>query len=356
MIVLGYGGNDESLMNYLKGIGNRKPIYWCYREEYELTDKIKELLKNTDFVIKISSFDKFMLMLSDKLNFEALVDKDDINQSIIVQNAIENAKSYEKQLEELTKEQLDSKEQEAIKKLLPNWWDYELEAMNEEDIEKKEEIYQEGIEAHPNSHELRNNYGVLLDEIKEYDKAIELYKEAIELNPKYDSSYNNMGSAYHKKKEYDKAIKSYKKAIELNPKNNLAYNNMGLAYYKKEEYDKAIKSYEKAIEINSKYNSAYTNLFELQLTQDQPFDQELEKEYIEYFQEKKDVFILYDMLKIFQAITQGKEANMDGWKQKYSGISFDDWSFNELRTWISKIKDEELRIKLEKALSFFEGW
>jgi tetratricopeptide (TPR) repeat protein len=126
--------------------------------------------------------------------------------------------------------------------------------------------------------------------------------------------------------------------------------------YEIKEYDKAIESYEKAIEINSKYNSAYINIFELQLTQDQPFDQELEKEYIEYFQEKKDVFILYDMLKIFQAITQGKEANMDGWKQKYSGISFDDWSFNELRTWISKIKDEELRIKLEKALSFFEGW
>lgn len=33
MIVIGYGGNDDSLMNYLTEIKDRKPIYWCYRDD-----------------------------------------------------------------------------------------------------------------------------------------------------------------------------------------------------------------------------------------------------------------------------------------------------------------------------------
>ena len=138
MIVLGYGGNDESLMNYLQKIDNRKAIYWCYREEYELSDKIKKLLTKKDFIIQITSFDKFMLLLSDKLGFDPLVDKEDIEKSTLVQNAIINAKLYAEQLEKLAKEELNPKEQKAIKKLLPSWWDYELKAREEKDITQKD--------------------------------------------------------------------------------------------------------------------------------------------------------------------------------------------------------------------------
>lgn len=137
MIVVGYGGNDESLMNYLGKIKARKPIYWCYRNADQLSDKIKDLLGKKDFLVEIDSFDKFMLMLSDKLGFEALVDKNDIENSQIIKNARARAEIYSKQLEELTKEDLDETEQEAIKKLLPSWWDYELAIQGETDIEEK---------------------------------------------------------------------------------------------------------------------------------------------------------------------------------------------------------------------------
>ena len=219
MIVLGYGGNDESLMNYLEKISNRKPIYWCYREEYELSEKIKSLLTERDFIVKITSFDKFMLLLSDKLGFEALINQEDIEESQIVKNAIGYAKAYSKQLEELTKEELNFKEQKAIKKLLPSWWDYELEVRNEDDINKKNKIYEEGIKIYPKSHELYENYAIYLYiMLKKYDKAEECYKKALELEQGIDIYYANYaGFLYDIKKEYKKAEGYYKKALNINP-------------------------------------------------------------------------------------------------------------------------------------------
>jgi tetratricopeptide (TPR) repeat protein len=211
IIVLGYGGNDESLMNYLKKIENRKPLYWCYREEHELSDSIKKLLTEKDFLIKITSFDKFMLLMSDALGFEAVVNQEDIEKSTIVENARKNAKEYAKQLEDLAKEELNPTEQTAIKKLLPSWWDYELAVRNEKDNNEKDAIYKEGLEAHPQSSKLMNNYANFLNEIrKEYDKAEAYYLKALEIEPN-NANYNRNYAHFltYIRQNHDKAEKYY---------------------------------------------------------------------------------------------------------------------------------------------------
>ncbi|MFA7092810.1 MAG: SIR2 family protein, partial [Arcobacteraceae bacterium] len=54
MIVIGYGGNDDSLMNYLKEMKERKPIYWCYRDDKQkLSSKIIDILTEKDFIVQI---------------------------------------------------------------------------------------------------------------------------------------------------------------------------------------------------------------------------------------------------------------------------------------------------------------
>ncbi|WP_373812910.1 SIR2 family protein, partial [Porphyromonas loveana] len=69
LIVLGYGGNDGSLMNYLLKLNNRKPIYWCVRNADKATSKFlwstlspkaKRLLKNNGNLVPIDDFDRFM--------------------------------------------------------------------------------------------------------------------------------------------------------------------------------------------------------------------------------------------------------------------------------------------------------
>ncbi|MDQ7085689.1 MAG: tetratricopeptide repeat protein [Sulfurovum sp.] len=163
---------------------------------------------------------------------------------------------------------------------------------------------------------------MLIDHKKEYDKAIASYEKAIEINPKYDEAYCNMGNAYHHKKEYDKAIASYQKYLQINPNNSLAYSN----------------------------------LFELQLTQDEPFDEVLESKYSELFQNKKEIFIQYEMLKILETIHLDKvySLSLDEWKQKYDGVSLGSWGWDEIDTWMETIEDSTKKAKLLEAVEVFK--
>ncbi len=99
---------------------------------------------------------------------------------------------------------------------------------------------------------------------------------------------------------------------------------------------------------------SYTNLFELQLTQNQAFDKELEGAYLKRFGDNKESKIHYDILKVFENIAHGKDSGLEDWKREYEGVGLDGWSFDELRAWIDKMKDTETKERLLEALRFFE--
>ena len=155
-------------------------------------------------------------------------------------------------------------------------------------------------------------------------------------------------------KEYKKAMELYNKTTEINPTHKMVYNEIGIIYSRLKKYNKSIQSYIKALEINANNNIAYTNLFELQLTQNQLFDKKLEKRHIELFQNKKKIFIDYEMLKILQDITHNKKVNLELWKQKYRSVEMD-WNFDMLHEWVDGVQDKEIRTRLMKALKVFEG-
>jgi len=226
---------------------------------------------------------------------------------------------------------------------------------NKGEYDQEIEAYKKAIEINPKKDEAYYNLGIAYGNKGEYDQEIEAYKKAIEINPKRDKAYYNLGIAYSNKGEYDQAIEAYKKAIEINPKKNQAYYNMGIAYSNKGEYDQAIEAFQKALQINPNDSSTYTNLFELQLTQQQPVDEVLEQKYIELFEEEKESFILYEMLKIVQNIFNKKEVNLEEWREKYEGVSLGDWSFDELNNWVDGVEDVAIQEKLKEAIEVFEG-
>jgi len=251
MIIIGYGGNDDSLMNYLKDIEKRKPIYWCYRgDKNKLSDKIKDVLTEKDFIVQIKGFDKLMLTINDKLGFDNIIDTEDISNSPIVKNALEYANKYEKQLEDLTKEGLDEEEQTAIKKLLPSWWDYELQVQDEKDARKKESIYLEGLKAHPKSHELMANYANLLEKINKDDEAETYYLKALDLYPNHAIINCNYANVLYKLHRNEEAESYYLKALVID--HNNAINNVNYANLLKalNRDDEAEAYYLKALELN----------------------------------------------------------------------------------------------------------
>ena len=225
---------------------------------------------------------------------------------------------------------------------------------DKKEYNKAIEAYEKAVSINPKNDDAYYTLGLTYDIKKEYNKAIEAYEKALAINPKKDGAYYTLGFAYYDKKEYNKAIEAYEKALAINPKHDDAYYGMGITYYWLGKFDETIKAYSKALMINPNNSLAYVNLFELQLTQNQPFDEMLETKYSELFQNEKESFIEYEMLKIFQNIANGKSVNVENWKQKYEGVSFDDWSFDELREWIKGIEDKKTQRRLREALEVFE--
>jgi hypothetical protein len=60
------------------------------------------------------------------------IDPDNVEESVLVKNAIKQAKKYQEQLKKLSKkEDIEDDELEVLKTQLPTWWDYELQAIKE---------------------------------------------------------------------------------------------------------------------------------------------------------------------------------------------------------------------------------
>jgi tetratricopeptide (TPR) repeat protein len=224
----------------------------------------------------------------------------------------------------------------------------------QEAYDKAIEAYQKALKINPKQDAAYYNMGIAYGKQEAYDKEIEAYQKALKINPKQDAAYINMGIAYSNQEKYDKAIEAFQKALKINPKQDAAYINMGVAYSKQEKYDKEIEAYQKALEINPKRTSVYTNLFELQLIHHQTFTNEMY--FRELFQNDKNEFVIYEMLKVLQAIVmQGTyELSLETWDKKYEGIQYH-WSWDEIDSWLNRMEEGKTKEQLLEAVVFFKA-
>lgn len=207
LIVLGYGGNDGSLMNYLLKLKNRKPIYWCVRNTDKatskslwntLSSKAKRLLKNNGYLVPIDGFDRFMYDCYAALGYKFLegIEKIEKPKSIheILKPNYARIESIQTQLRQLsqTEEELSKESFQSIKSFLPDSWMWILKANQEKDIEKKDKIYREGIAKYPQDANLLGDYALFLKNIRhDYDQAEVYYKRALEADPNHANTLGN---------------------------------------------------------------------------------------------------------------------------------------------------------------------
>jgi len=261
-VVVGYGGNDGSLMDMLMGLDHGDiagRMIWCYREGSPPPEKALRVLdKHRGLLVKISGFDQFMLQLAAKLvtDFDvgAIADRTE-------QLGLERADRYRDQASELSKSSAygSPAEQRAGEVLTQSlltgqsWSAWEIRAKAEPDAQKRNDIYQEGIKHFPASAELAGNYAIFLsDQLKDYDAAEAMYKKALELNPSHALHTGNYAIFLHShRKNYNAAEAMYKKALELDPNhadNIGSYAN--LLSDRLEDYDAAETMYKKALELD----------------------------------------------------------------------------------------------------------
>ena len=257
-IVIGYGGNDGSLMDFLENCKTPSHgMFWFYYDGGDPpNERIKQLVaRYHGHLIPNKGFDEMMLVLNNALGYKL--------------NAEERAKAFLKacdnafkRLVEFAVENKDTVMGEMLSKASPakrDWWTIQLQINNEKVTAKQDEMYQQGIKE-TNSPELMGNYANFLCDIrKDLDKAEKYYKKALEINPKNAHNLGNYADFLNEsRKDYDEAEKYYKKAIEIDPNhaNNLG-NYAEFLYDIRKEKDEAEVYYKKAMEIdpNNEYHA-----------------------------------------------------------------------------------------------------
>ncbi len=287
-VVIGYGGGDHSLMDFLKDDKNRLPngIYWCYMEKYGLPDEnILDLLrKKGGFLVRTDGFDHVMLQMGNRMFKDEIsahgteMYLNEQNKKRIdryyseieklqetrkeTENTSESTEEFYKEIDEFKKnEQQDLKRREEKHEMTA--WDYNTKG---NDLFAKKDYagaianYSQAIKMDENNAIFYGNRGLSSYRLKQYEIAIEDLSRAVEKNLSYVNAYYTRGNTYRAIKEYTKALEDYGRAIKLDTHYVAAYNSRGNVYYDLKEYDKAMEDYIKAIELDADYVYAYTGL------------------------------------------------------------------------------------------------
>jgi protein O-mannosyl-transferase len=254
-LIIGYGGNDGSLMDFLDSLTQTEgKLFWFCLEPNDLNPKIQKLIDKFDGrAIKIDGFDELMIQIADKLEFERLDEKIQKTSEQRIKNYLEQIKKIKEKgtITIETKEALDG----IIERSKKDWWYYESLARKEKDISKIEKIYLDGISNLPDDPLLLGSYAIFLHTTKkDYEKAEEYYKKSTTLNSENAiilGDYANL--LYNIRKDYNKAEEYYIKSISIDSNNaiNLA-NYASFLQTVKKDYNKAEEYYEKSISLDSK--------------------------------------------------------------------------------------------------------
>jgi len=268
LIVFGYSGSDDSVMDILENYPGGKEIYWCHWSKELPSLRALEMLHTKDgTLVAIEGFDDAMYDIYKVVDFEldeVLASYEERRNEIRRFIDIFREKYPNTIIEESIQE---TKQPEHKPKAEPSTWFEYFEQANQanenNNLVLAEKYYRKAIELNPNSASAYNNFGIWLakDEGRRVE-AEESFRKAIELNPNDASAYCNLGILLAKDESRRvEAEKYYRKAIELNPNFADAYNNLGVLLNEDEgRRVEAEESFRTAIELNPNDASAYYNL------------------------------------------------------------------------------------------------
>jgi Tfp pilus assembly protein PilF len=276
-IVIGYGGNDGSLMGTLESLpaGVPESIYWGQRDGTPASERILQLLEQKKGrLVTIPGFDELMLKLQDHMrdrwgmpDLLAEMEKRQREREATYKEQRDTIGSLLAQTRKLSgSSEQDSSEKEqpaenkaladaAVRILAPKegekpWWQWYIEAQREPDLNKRNELFHAALQQLPDSAELTGNYAIFLsDQYHDLDKADQSFRRAIELDPKNPRHLGNYAVFLaDDRKNLDQAEEYFRRAIDADPEYVPAMENYAAFLHDdRRELDRAEDFYQRAI-------------------------------------------------------------------------------------------------------------
>jgi pentatricopeptide repeat protein len=253
-IVIGYGGNDGSLMGFLDEVSSKgRYIYWCYKTDSSPNEQITKLLeKYNGFLVSIDNFDDTMQAFGKAFDF-------DFSEETIRDTYNKRAQKLIAKYREQETDRLSGLSEKEKEKTLSSTESMTLDNLKSAK-EKRIESFLAQIAQDPKNAKLHYDLGREYFWDTQYDKAIEYFTNAIDLEPDKTEHYLWRSASYNWLKDFSKAVADCTSAIELEPDKAKYYYNRGINYGWLKEYEKNIADYSKAIELEPNNATFYTAL------------------------------------------------------------------------------------------------
>jgi len=280
-IVVGYGGNDGSLMKLLQGLPPRSipgGLQWCWRQGEPPSERIECLVaKQGGALVEISGFDELMALLQKSLGRE--VDPNEVE--LIWKTRVEELREAHQRLFKNAEQAMSpeprhdgsgakvepptaTKDQSAelsalldtlSRTAMPAWWYWQDRVNATDDLDEKDKLYQEALAAIPKSARLLGNYALFLATRREqFDSAEEFFRMAIEADPNDARNLGNYANFLaNLRGDFDRAEEHYRRAIKADSKNARLLGNYAVFLAtRRGELDGAEKHFQMAVEADPK--------------------------------------------------------------------------------------------------------
>ncbi len=217
-LFIGYGGNDDTLMDLLRSLepGSIKgQLIWTYHEKSAPSEQIRQVVAQHDgALVPVPDFDLLMLLLGERMGIALLDDQ-------IQERADARISRYRQRIESLDVRKFPSvfRAFKDMTRRSGRWWAWARLADTEATSSGKEQILLEGINQLNGSPDLTAHYARLLSKDKKRSReCLQLFKDAVASAP------NNPGvlcmyAEFLKrtKKGHPEAGRLYARACELAP-------------------------------------------------------------------------------------------------------------------------------------------
>jgi tetratricopeptide (TPR) repeat protein len=224
LIVVGYGGGDESVINILKKISPKNDLYWCILAGSRINQSVQALLEEKEgCVIEIDGFDEMMNEIRRIVGFDvgrmfgSILERQDS----IIEKIKEFAFKYSVDIlaeivEALTEEQkmADQGAQKRIDNL--RCLDLFTQARNARrggEHKRAEELYREVIKINREYKLVQNDLGIVLEDMDRPADAEEAYRKEIDFNNEDSNAYSNLMKLLRSQDRNPEALEVGEKAL-----------------------------------------------------------------------------------------------------------------------------------------------
>lgn len=330
LIVVGYGGGDEAIMEVLERDSfSEHGLFWCAYSEP--SEKVQNLLKNAEnaYLVDIDGADSLFYELWDGIEGVTLPQPDEIKDQ--AENRIDTIERRKTEIEGRETSEEDSSPGRI--------WEAN-QTMTEGNPEEAIGILDEVIQNQEESARAYHQRALAKQRADDLRGAVEDYSEAIKRASDKPNAYYyyNRGNAERKLGRLDEAIEDTSKYIDLGSDKIDGLNLRGAAKAEAGDYEGAILDFKEALSMEPGNQAAKENLAEAHVL-DEEYEEAIEgaEELLELADDDSDRLVAM-MFQLLAKILDGRETSQ--LETEYRTLCEDtdeiDWNFSALENWMSR--------------------